>query len=58
VRRIAKFLPKDAEDQVGFLALRADGQVGAWAIRSGFNYALRDASGARLIDVACERKEG
>ncbi len=57
VKRIARFLPDNAEDQVGFLALRADGQVGAWAIRSGFNYAMRDAKGTQLIDVASERKD-
>jgi len=41
---------KAKEMQVGFLALNKSGQHGAWCIQTGFNYAVCDASGNRLID--------
>lgn len=37
--------------QVGFIAINKDGQTGAYCIQSGFNYAVHDASGNRLIDA-------
>ncbi len=50
VKRILK-INKDVSDlQVGFLALRKDGVVGAFAIQKGFNYAVHDQSGNRLVD--------
>lgn len=41
---------KAKEMQVGFLALNKNGQHGAWCIQTGFNYAVCDNSGNRLID--------
>jgi N4-(beta-N-acetylglucosaminyl)-L-asparaginase len=44
VTRIIKRKPDGAKDlQVGFLAINKKGQVGAYAIQSGFSYALCDA---------------
>ena len=44
VRRIVKKRPDGAKElQVGFLALRRDGAVGAFAIQHGFTYAVCDA---------------
>jgi N4-(beta-N-acetylglucosaminyl)-L-asparaginase len=44
VRRIVKKRPEATKDmQVGFLALRRDGECGAFAIQKGFTYAVCDA---------------
>jgi N4-(beta-N-acetylglucosaminyl)-L-asparaginase len=44
VRRIVKKRPDAAKElQVGFLALRRDGECGAYAIQKGFTYAVCDA---------------
>jgi N4-(beta-N-acetylglucosaminyl)-L-asparaginase len=43
VARILKRKPAAKELQVGFLAINKRGEVGAWAIQSGFSYALCDA---------------
>jgi N4-(beta-N-acetylglucosaminyl)-L-asparaginase len=44
VRRIVKKRPDGAKEiQVGFIALRRDGAVGAHAIQRGFTYAVCDA---------------
>jgi N4-(beta-N-acetylglucosaminyl)-L-asparaginase len=43
VRRIVKKRPEATKDmQVGFLALRRDGECGAFAIQKGFTYAVCD----------------
>ncbi|RDS78767.1 N(4)-(beta-N-acetylglucosaminyl)-L-asparaginase [Dyella monticola] len=43
VRRIVKKRPQATKDmQVGFLALRRDGECGAYAIQKGFTYAVCD----------------
>ena len=39
------------EIQVGFLALDVRGRFGSYCIQPGFNYAVRDLEGARLIDA-------
>jgi N4-(beta-N-acetylglucosaminyl)-L-asparaginase len=45
VERIVKRRPKAARDlQVGFLAMNRAGDVGAFAIQSGFSYAVCDAA--------------
>jgi N4-(beta-N-acetylglucosaminyl)-L-asparaginase len=42
---------KDLKDiQVGFIALNKNGEYGAYCIQSGFNYAVYDSTGNRLID--------
>ena len=38
--------------QVGFIALNKKGQYGSYCIQSGFNYAVNDNSGNKLIDAA------
>ena len=37
--------------QVGFIALNKKGEYGSYCIQGGFNYAVNDASGNRLIDA-------
>lgn len=50
VKRILKTNQGEKDFQVGFLALRKDGTYGAFSLVSGFNYAVYDKSGNRLID--------
>ncbi len=50
VRRILKTNNGKSDFQVGFLALRKDGKVGAYSLVSGFNYAVFDKKGNRLVD--------
>lgn len=51
VERILKKNPAKAKEvQVGFLALNKNGEYGAYCLQMGFNYAVHDASGNRLID--------
>ena len=37
--------------QVGFIALNKKGEFGSYCIQGGFNYAVHDATGNRLIDA-------
>jgi N4-(beta-N-acetylglucosaminyl)-L-asparaginase len=51
VERIIK-KQKDYKDlQVGFLALSKSGEVGAYSIQSGFNYAVHNGQQNKLIDA-------
>jgi len=50
VKRILKTNKGDNSFQVGFLALRKDGLYGAFSIVKGFNYAVYDKKGNRLVD--------
>ena len=50
VKRILKTNQGKKDFQVGFLALRKDGKYGAFSLVSGFNYAVYDKGGNRLID--------
>ncbi|MBU3020530.1 N(4)-(beta-N-acetylglucosaminyl)-L-asparaginase [Aestuariibacter sp. A3R04] len=50
VERIARKLGDYKAFQVGFLALNKQGQYGAHCIQPGFNYAVQDSAGSRLID--------
>src|SRR6478609_3361057 len=51
VERIAKKNPTRAREiQVGFLALNKAGEYGAFCLQKGFNYAVYDKTGNRLID--------
>lgn len=52
VQRIVRKHKELADMQVGFLALRADGAHGGFALRKGFTYALSDAEGTRLKESA------
>jgi N4-(beta-N-acetylglucosaminyl)-L-asparaginase len=51
VERILKKNPTKAKEiQVGFLALSKNGEYGAYCLQQGFNYAVHDSNGNRLID--------
>jgi N4-(beta-N-acetylglucosaminyl)-L-asparaginase len=51
VERILNKNPSKARQvQVGFLALNKNGEYGAWCLQKGFNYAVHDAAGNRLLD--------
>lgn len=53
VERIAGPLgDQPGEVQVGYLALGADGQVGAFAVQPGFQYAVRSAARDLVLDAA------
>lgn len=39
------------EIQVGFIAINKQGEYGSYCVQPGFNYAVHDFSGARLIDA-------
>lgn len=42
---------KDVKDlQVGFIALNKNGEYGGYCIHKGFNYAVQDKSGIKLLD--------
>jgi N4-(beta-N-acetylglucosaminyl)-L-asparaginase len=49
VARILKKKPDAKDIQVGFLAINKKGEVGAWAIQSGFSYALCDSRKQDLL---------
>jgi len=55
VMRIVKLTQnrkKNLKDiQVGFIALDKQGNYGSYCVQGGFNYAVHDASGNRLIDA-------
>ena len=51
VSRIVKKDPAKAKEmQVGFLAINKNGEHGAFCLLPGFNYAVHDSTGNRLID--------
>ena len=53
IERIVKIKGEKAKEiQVAFLALAKDGTTGAFAIHPGFNFALRDSAGERLVKAA------
>lgn len=52
VERIIRKHPGMTGQQVGFLALRADGAYGAFSLYNGFNYALHTEKGNTLVDAA------
>lgn len=50
--KLTKNRKKELKDiQVGFIALNKKGQHGSYCVQGGFNYALHDISGNRLIDA-------
>jgi N4-(beta-N-acetylglucosaminyl)-L-asparaginase len=50
--KLTRLRKKELKDiQVGFIALNKIGQHGAYCIQSGFNYALQDKDGNRLLDA-------
>jgi N4-(beta-N-acetylglucosaminyl)-L-asparaginase len=60
VARVVKLMnlrKKDLKDiQVGFIALNKNGETGSYCVQSGFNYAVYDASGNRLVDAGYHLK--
>lgn len=60
VARVVKLMDlrkKDLKDiQVGFIALNKNGETGSYCVQSGFNYAVYDGSGNRLIDAGYHLK--
>ena len=42
--------------QAGFLAVNKEGEVGAFAVHPGFNYALATESGNVLVDAGSQFK--
>lgn len=50
VHRIIKANKDDKKLQVGFLALRKDAAYGAYSIVGGFNYAVYDEKGNRMVN--------
>lgn len=50
--KLTKLRNKNLKDiQVGFIALNKKGQSGSYCVQGGFNYAVHDDSGNRLIDA-------
>jgi N4-(beta-N-acetylglucosaminyl)-L-asparaginase len=50
--KLTKNRGKELKDiQVGFIALNKKGEYGSYCIQGGFNYAVHDASGSKLIDA-------
>ena len=57
VERIMKYRKaKISEIQVGFIAINKSGEYGGYCIHSGFQYAVQDNSGVRLMDSAYKVK--
>jgi isoaspartyl peptidase/L-asparaginase-like protein (Ntn-hydrolase superfamily) len=51
VERLISKNPNYKDVQVGFLALNKKGEHGAYALQKGFNYALADKTGNKLVDA-------
>ncbi|MES2545819.1 MAG: N(4)-(beta-N-acetylglucosaminyl)-L-asparaginase [Bacteroidota bacterium] len=50
--KLTKNRNKNLKDiQVGFIALNKKGEYGAYCVQGGFNYAVHDSSGSKLIDA-------
>lgn len=47
--RVISRFPDWKEIQVGFIALNKQGETGGYCIQPGFNYAVKDPTGSRLI---------
>ena len=56
VERILRKNPGMTGQQVGFLALRADGAYGGYSLYNDFNFALRTATENKLVDAAYAKK--
>ena len=52
VERIVKKNPEGAKEfQVGFLALKRNGEYGAFALQKGFSYAVRSGDTEKIVDA-------
>ncbi len=56
VERIVKQEKNINDIQVGFIAINKKGETGGYAIHPGFNYALHDEKGNRMIDADFTRR--
>lgn len=56
VERIVKQEKNVKDIQVGFIAINKKGETGGYAIHPGFNYALHDEKGNRMIDADFTRR--
>jgi N4-(beta-N-acetylglucosaminyl)-L-asparaginase len=50
IQRLIEKNPNYKDIQVGFLAINKKGETGSYSLQKGFNYALHDNSGNRMID--------
>ena len=51
IRRVVE-KDRHKEVQIGYIAIRKDGEIGAYGIHPGFNYALHTKKGNQLIDAS------
>jgi len=52
IKRKFDLRKKQTKDtQIGFIAINNQGEYGAFALRKGFSYAVKDAKGSRLLDA-------
>jgi len=51
VKRIARKIPDYKNHQVGFLALKTNGEYGSFCIQPGFNFAIKSTTETRLSDA-------
>lgn len=58
VERVVKKHSDLTNLQVGFLAMNKNGEVGAYSVFAGFNYALQSKTQNELIDAKYDRKNG
>jgi N4-(beta-N-acetylglucosaminyl)-L-asparaginase len=56
VRRLVAKNKNIKDIQAGFLAINKEGEVGAFAVHPGFNYALATESGNVLVDAGSQFK--
>lgn len=56
VERVIAKHPDMENLQVGFLAINVEGQVGAYSVYNGFNYAIKTAEDHQLIDAEYNRE--
>jgi N4-(beta-N-acetylglucosaminyl)-L-asparaginase len=56
IKRILRKVPDTEGLQVGFLALRMDGDHGGWSVYNGFEMALQKGAAGELIECRSERK--
>lgn len=50
IQRLIEKNPNYKDVQVGFLAINKKGETGSYSIQKGFNYALYDSTGNKMID--------
>ncbi len=56
IQRILRKVPENKGLQVGFLALRKDGDHGGWSVYNGFEMAIQQRPQGELVECGSERK--